>query len=304
MKILNISNISSSNAMPIKSGTLQFLQDAHKEAIAGLVTNLIPTPDPNTIYILSGCKNSTVAPIHTLSAGVLYYNGEIFNFDGATFTLTGLQKAYARIETTQYLTNADPVQFTDGVNRNVHNIRKIVIENTILSSGLPEFKDFVTIQNNSLKGDTKEVVCDSTYLSTYFDGAGLGRLERTGWAIMNGATHVYNGVSVTVPNDNGKVVIAYGSSYSTLGATGGSENAVLIAHNHDTIEYSDGKRAVNTLGTGSSELGKAIPESAGIANVDKTSTKGQSSAGVDSPTENGIGKNMQPYVVRLRIMKL
>ena len=145
MKILNISDISSSNAMPIKSGTLQFLQDAHKEALAGLVTNVIPTPVANTIYILSGCKNSTTAPIHTLSAGVLFYNGEIFNFDGATFTLTGLQKAYARIETTQYLTNADPVQFTDGVSRNVHNIRKIVIENTTTSSGLPEFINFINV---------------------------------------------------------------------------------------------------------------------------------------------------------------
>lgn len=145
MKILNISDVSTSNAMPIKAGTLQFLQDAHREAIAGLVTNVIPTPLANTIYILSGCKNSTVAPIHTLSAGVLFYNGEIFNFDGATFTLTGLQKAYARIETTQYLTNADPVQFTDGVSRNVHNIRKIVIENTVTSSGLPEFINFINV---------------------------------------------------------------------------------------------------------------------------------------------------------------
>lgn len=145
MKVLNITDISSSNAMPIKAGTLQFLQDAHKEAIAGLITNVIPLPLPNTVYILSGCKNLTTAPIHTLTAGVLFYNGEIFNFDGATFTLTGLQKAYARIETTQYLTNADPVQFTDGVSRNVHNIRKVVIENTVTSSGLPEFIDFINV---------------------------------------------------------------------------------------------------------------------------------------------------------------
>ena len=131
--------------MPIKAGTLQFLQDAHKEAIAGLVTNVIPNPIANTIYILSGCKNTTIAPIHTLTPGVLYYNGEIFNFDGASFTLTGLKKAYARIETTQYLTNADPVQFTDGVSRNVHNIRKIVIEDTTVTSGLPEFIDFENV---------------------------------------------------------------------------------------------------------------------------------------------------------------
>jgi hypothetical protein len=259
--------------MPIKSGTLQFLQDANKETIASILTNLIPNPDVNTIYILSGCKNSTVAPIHTLSAGVLYYNGEVFNFDGTTFTLTGLQKSYARIETTQYLTNADPVQFTDGVSRNVHNIRKIVIEPTITSSGLPEFKDFVLI-NNWLKGDTKEVVCDSTYLSTYFDSTGLGRLERLGWAIMNGN----NGT----PNDNGKVVISYGSSYTTLEAVAGSATTTLDVNNLPSREIRD-----VVAGT--------------TFNADIVRTAG----GVSSSTAGATPINiMQPYVVRLRIMKI
>lgn len=131
--------------MPIKSGTLQFIQEAHKEALNGLIKNIIENPLVDTIYILSGCVNSGTLPNYDISAGVLYVNGEIFDFDGALFTTTGLQKAYARIETTQYVTNADPVQFTDGVNRNVHNIRKIVIENTITSSGLPEFINFINV---------------------------------------------------------------------------------------------------------------------------------------------------------------
>jgi hypothetical protein len=275
MKILNISNISSSNAMPIKSGTLQFLQDAHKETVAGLLTNILPNPDVNTIYIISGCVNTGVLPIHNISAGVLYYNGEIFNFDGSNFTLSGLEKAYARIETTQYITNADPVQFTDGVNRNVHNIRKIVIENTITSSGLPEFKDFVII-NNWLKGDTKEVVCNSTYLNANFDASGLGRLERTGWAIMNGN----NGT----PNDNGKVVISYGADYTTLGATGGSKDAVVVAHTH-------------TLGGGVRTLSGAVDFGGGAGNMGSINA-------TDTSGVSGVDKNMQPYVVRLRIMKL
>jgi hypothetical protein len=277
MKILKVSDITSSNAMPIKSGTLQFLQDANKETIAGLITNLIPTPLANTIYILSGCKNSTVAPIHTISAGVLYYNGEIFDFDGATFTLVGLQKAYARINTTQFLTNADPVQFTDGISRNVHNVRKIVIENTITSSGLPEFKDFILV-GSWLKGDTKEVVCDATYLSTNFDGTGLGRLERLGWAIMNGN----NGT----PNDNGKVIIAYGTDYTTLGATGGNKDAVLVSHTHTF--------------TGSED---DTPNDGGFICVSPSNSVGTKS-NLSTEGESATNKNMQPYIVRLRIMKL
>jgi hypothetical protein len=277
MKILKITDISSSNAMPIKAGTLQFLQDAHKETVAGLVSNLIPNADVNTIYILSGCQNSTVAPIHTLSAGVLYYNGEIFNFDGATFTLTGLQKAYARIETTQFITNADPVQFTDGVSRNVHNVRKIVIENTITSSGLPEFKDFITV-GHWLKGDTKEVVCDSTYLTANFDGSGLGRLERLGWAIMNGN----NGT----PNDHGKVVIAYGTAYSTLGATGGAETHTLT---------------VPELPTNNKNVHSSV---AGITAGGGSGPEPWAPSSVNFGGSNAPHNNMQPFVVRLRIMKI
>lgn len=282
MKILNISDISSSNAMPVKSGTLQFLQDAHKETIAGLITNILPNPISGTVYIISGCVNSGTGSVYNILAGVIYYNGEIFNFDGASFTLTGLQKAYARIETTQYITNADPVQFTDGVNRNVHNIRKFVIENTITSSGLPEFKDFVIV-NNWLKYDTKEIACDQNYANTYFDSFGLGRLERTGWAIMNGATHVYNGVSVTVPNDFGRVAIHSGGDY-VLGAIGGDKNAVVVEHSHAGVPVPSTDTDRGTLSS--------------IFSVDtnfgRTSNEGVS----------GIDKNMQPYVVRLRIMKL
>lgn len=280
MKILNISDISSSNAMPVKSGTLQFLQDAHKETVAGLITNILPNPISGTVYIISGCVNSGTGSVYNISAGVIYYNGEIFNFDGASFTLTGLQKTYARIETTQYITNADPVQFTDGVNRNVHNIRKFVVENTITSSGLPEFINFVTVPSSSLRGDLKEIVCDDTYLAKYFDATGLGRLERTGWAITNGQ----NGT----PSDAGKVIISYGGGY-TLGQTGGSENAVVVSHTHTFEAY----RTANL--------------SSGLRFGDNSDYQTGLTEGVTSNASNGetgVGKNMQPFVVRLRIMKL
>ena len=127
-----------------------------------------------------------------------------------------------------------------------------------------------------LPGDTKEVVCDDTYRSANFDSNGLGRLERLGWAIMNGNTHIYNGVSVTVPNDNGKVVIAYGSSYTTLGATGGAETHKITP-----------------------------AESPALINTTKPYQVGSTSNDFLSPiTTNDAMSIMQPYVVRLRIVKL
>lgn len=275
MKKLDVSAISAGVAMPIKSGTLQFLQDAHQETTSALFSLLVENPVADTVYIISGCQNSTVAPNYTISAGYLYVNGEVFKFDGATFTTTGLEKAYAKIVTTQFVTNADPVEFSDSVLRNVHNIRKITIENTTVFSSLGEFEDFIKV-GTYLKGDIKEISCDSTYLATNFDGTGLGRLERLGWAICNGN----NG---TV-NHDGRVVVAYGTNYPILGDIGGSKDAVVVSHDHSVATGA----GIN-LGAQGTDI--SIGPTTASAN---TSTVG----------ESGVNKNMQPYIVLLRIQKI
>ena len=139
--------------------------------------------------------------------------------------------------------------------------------------------------NSGLKGDTKEVVCDNTYLTNNFETSGLGKNERLGWAIMNGATHG----SVTVPNDNGKVVIAYGTDYTTLGATGGSKDAVVVEHSHNFSARGDDGGGTPIIG---------------YAPVGYNLSIGSGSGSMLSTGESGTNKNMQPYVVRLRIMKL
>jgi hypothetical protein len=134
--------------------------------------------------------------------------------------------------------------------------------------------------NSGLFGDTKEIVCDNTYLANNFETSGLGKNERLGWAIMNGATHG----SVTVPNDNGKVVIAYGTDYTTLGATGGNKDAVVVEHSHSIATSPNSNfgyvTAQASISTGGTPINTALTG------------------------ESGVNKNMQPYVVRLRIMKL
>jgi len=280
MKILDTSAISSSNELPIKKGTIDFLQLAYKEQIANLFTSLVETPATDTVYIISGCINSGSGSSYNISAGVVYVNGEVYNFNGATFTLTGLQKAYARIETTQYTTNADPVTFTDGVARNIHNIRKIVIENTTTSSGLPEYKDFIRT-DKWLTGDIKELAVNNTYLSANFDSTGLGKNERKGWAICNGN----NGTI----DKKGRVGIGYdATNYPTLGATGGEKEHTLSinempSHHHATWY--------------------------GVApsNTSTGSNGGDNPTGTTNTQDTGGGQphnNMQPYIVTLFIQKI
>jgi len=279
MKRLDTSAISASVAMPVKSGTLEFLQDAYKEGLQGVVKSFLDVELPNTIYVLQGCKNTGSGANYILSDGILYLNGEIFQFAATTFTLVGLEKAYARIETTQFTVNADPVQFTDGIPRNVHNVRTLVVENTITSSGLPEFEDFIPL-GKYFKGETKEIVMDATEIGNKFVAAGptagLGKFEYIGWAIMNGNNNTVN--------DAGRVVVAYGTGFVTPGATGGAATHTLSISEMPNHHH------------------QALLPGGGLAY-----DAGAFSMGVQDTNSVGGGaahNNMQPYVVRLRIQKI
>lgn len=143
MRILDISPITDAAELPIKGGTLQFLQDAHKEMFAAIVVALLsPTFNPATPYILYGCINSGIGSLYNISAGVIFWNGELFYVAAANFTATPSNTAVCSIVTTQYAgngVNADPVTFTDTSDHNVHNIRMIVVTQGVSGTTIFDF---------------------------------------------------------------------------------------------------------------------------------------------------------------------
>lgn len=146
MKKLDLSAISSSNGMPQKSGVLEHIQSAYQEAIAATIKALLGSTTYNAAkaYVLHGVVNSGSGSNYSISAGAIFYNGEVFLVDAATFTITGANVAVGVISTTYYsATNADPVIFTDGVSRNIHQIRKIVMQPGLSGSGAADFVDFI-----------------------------------------------------------------------------------------------------------------------------------------------------------------
>jgi len=143
-----------------------------------------------------------------------------------------------------------------------------------------EFRAILTeLVNRSYKtGDVMMLSCFNAYIIANFDGTGLGIAERVGWAICNGA----NGTR----NYNGKVPLAYGTDYLTMGATGGSKDAVVVEHTHG-IKY------------GANGSGTKYPETPYISDIIGGDMQGTESTGV-----SGTDKNMQPYMVTLFIQKI
>jgi hypothetical protein len=128
MRKLKTSNITTTVGMPIKSGSLDHIQDAYIENFNSIIKNLIGRQyDATKCYILDGLINTTAGTLtYTLTAGSVFYQNEVFQVDAVTLTVAAGQNPNLSINTTFFSgTNADPVTFTDSVPRNVHEIRKI-----------------------------------------------------------------------------------------------------------------------------------------------------------------------------------
>jgi hypothetical protein len=142
MKKIITSDISTGIGMPIKSGTLDHLQSAYKEALDFVTRNLIGNYDANKVYIISGCVLYLDGAVTKVTEGAMFYGGEIYLVDNSSIGIAPFNYPICNISTTFFSgTNADPVNFTDGIDRNVHEIKKITLANGTSGSGLIDFVD-------------------------------------------------------------------------------------------------------------------------------------------------------------------
>jgi hypothetical protein len=228
MRKLDVSAISISNAMPFKAGTFEHIQFAYQEAIAELGKALFNgNYDPTKVYILSGVINSGSGSNYDVSAGAVFYNGEIFLVDAVAFTISGSNVAVGTITTTFYANGvrADGVDFTDGITRNIHQIRKMVYGPALAGSGDGDFEDLVNLAYRPVGGIGQTVEwlmpgsgSQNSLLATYFDATSLEGIHplTLGWKI----------------DDGGYFTAAYkagDTNFGTIGQTGGALDHLIIA---------------------------------------------------------------------------
>ncbi len=134
MKQLYTGNITDNAAMPIKKGTLDFLQLSYQELFAELLLEMNPNINPANVNVLRGGYILGGGTSWSITPGAVLFNGEIFLIPGNPVTSSNPTLS---IGLTQYSgADADPVQFTDGNNYNVHNIRQAVLTDNDTSSNL------------------------------------------------------------------------------------------------------------------------------------------------------------------------
>lgn len=191
MKKLTTTAITNSAQFFPKKGTLEFLQLAHREGFTELIKSLIgPSYNASTMYVLRGVVNSGTAPTYTTTEGFVFFNGEFYLIDAASFTATGSDVAVFSIVTTQYTTDADPCTFSDTTTHNIHNIRKMQLTAGAAGSGLADL---------------------STAFYMNFTIPAQVNISASGQAVASGA---YPNINIDVPNSTNLNPVLHAGSYN------------------------------------------------------------------------------------------
>lgn len=218
MKKLDTSAVSTTVGLPIKSGSLQHIQAAYTEAIAEIVKALVNQGyDSTKVYILNGLINSGSGSHFIISAGSVFFNGEVYLVDAVDITVSGPNVIVGTITTSFFsAANADGVEFTDGIVRNIHQIRKVVLSAGLSGSGTANYLSFLAINENipQLNPTTGGIMSiTGTYPNLLFSVTVPNRILRAA-----------KGFVVGDPGNDGTVISAgvaskYNVPFSTIGTT-------------------------------------------------------------------------------------
>ena len=119
----------------------------------------------------------------------------------------------------------------------------------------------------------------NAYITANFDGTGKGINLEEGYALVNGANGTRNWA--------GRVPVAYGTGYTTMGESLGNKDAVVVEHSH----------TYNSI----NNVGKAVLAFDSVGDKEGAS---YFTANTNTVGASGTDKNMQPYIINLYIMKL
>lgn len=130
MNKIIVNQISDPNVQqPFLGPSVDFLQNATHEVLLAFGRAMVGNAyAANTVYVLYGCVLTGVssgAGNYAITAGAIFYNGEVYLVPAVgTTAVGGGNTVYSALATTN--PSPDPVTFSDGSSKNVHDVRKWV----------------------------------------------------------------------------------------------------------------------------------------------------------------------------------
>jgi hypothetical protein len=176
-KVINASTATAKQ--PFYGRTMAHIMETITEIADSVARPIIGNYVANDLVILYGCiltgNFSGAGNPFAVTAGAVYYNGEIYQVDAVSGTISGANVLVGTIVTTYQ--SGDPVTMSDNSTVSVHEIRKVVITQAASGSGTKNYSLWKPV---------------------------LRINGRTTLATQNNATTVYadaTGLTFTTPND-------------------------------------------------------------------------------------------------------
>jgi hypothetical protein len=192
MKNLLTNSISTSVGFPVKSGTLDFLQTASSEMLNALGRSIIGRDYSTSIpYALYGCNNTGSGSSYVIQEGAILWDGVLYLVPAVSFTLTGGNSVFVAKTQSYVTTNADPVTFTDGVQRYVHSDTKMSVYQSALIPSPTQGFSYGTLEY-AIQPKAKVLIATTNYL----DSAILYYRNRDGITMFHG--YIQCGASATI----------------------------------------------------------------------------------------------------------
>lgn len=209
MKTILTNSITTSAKQPFLGPSLAFLQTATKEVVSELLKGIIKGYTTNDVIIIEGCIVSGSGP-YAVTAGSLYYNGEIYLVDAnASITVPGGQTLVWTLDTSTYDGTIDPVTFSDLTTHSVHQIRKAVLGAGTSGSGIADYNASTVHYLTPLVNSGSSLFSGSTVIAgpgaVTIDSNIIGQKYTTGMITVSGTITFTPSANITV----GSSVIIY-----------------------------------------------------------------------------------------------
>lgn len=144
MKKIDTSFVAGSEGLPFLGGSLLHIQQAYQEVVDAVCRQIIKGASGASFWRFFGAINTGSGANYVISAGSIYYNGEIYLCDAVNITLTGANVIVGTITTTY--AGVDPTVFRSGASHSVHQIRKIVWTQALTGTADIDYLSVVNIE--------------------------------------------------------------------------------------------------------------------------------------------------------------
>ena len=135
--------IDPTSQQPFTGRSLQFLQEGLQDALNAVARGIVGSNySTSTVYVLNGLGMSGVG--NDIADGYAFYNQEIWLVEGALSTAS-YSDAPVLIQVGVIDPAYDPVLFSDGIYKNVHNIRRLRIVDQVSGTGVADYSQVVFV---------------------------------------------------------------------------------------------------------------------------------------------------------------